>query len=674
MKRIILIITVLLVASSPLHSDSPFSLSVSGGADIPMAHQDIFNIGGGGSAAGTFGLGGLPGLRVLGQFSYFVVPVSDVDNTMPVLSFGVGGEYIIPLMPLMDLRAAAAGGYGLFFYPGSDPNGSPFAQAEVQLLFNLTSSLRLGVGGGYKHYFNGLYSGITAGLGTTISIGGKKGAQIEINNIEFKPVFPVLSKYYNSSPLGSLSLENMEKGPISSVSLTLFIEDYMSTPKECIKIESMEKGEIIEVPLYALFNDSVLDITEGTKVQAELTVEYDYLNDTLSKQVSETFELYDRNALTWDDDRKAAVFITAKDPNVLTFAKNFGGIARDRGTHAVDLAFSMAMGIYEALRLYGMNYVRDPGSAYDILSENSMAVDYLQFPYQTLQYKAGDCDDLSILFCSLLEAASVETAFVTVPGHIYMAFALKTDPGEIRKTFNEPDLIIYREDKAWLPVELTLLNSGFLKAWETGISQWKKYEDEAGFFPIHSAWETYEPVGFSSRSSDLDLPSTETFIAEFSDEMETFIYRQIQSRIDTLKGDIEQSNDPSRLYNRMGVLYARFGLYENAEEAFGKGADFGSHSARANLGNIYFLNEEYPKARDTFALNLQIKPNSAVSLLGLAKSEYEMRNFDAAEEAFSKMVLVKPQWAEEFAYLSNQTLTESRASDQLDKFTMRWDE
>ena len=81
----------------------------------------------------------------------------------------------------------------------------------------------------------------------------------------------------------------------------------------------------------------------------------------------------------------------------------------------------MALGIFEALRLYGMNYVRDPGSAYDLLSVDSMAVDYLQFPYQTLQYKAGDCDDLSILYCTLLEAVGIETAFVTVPGHIYMA-------------------------------------------------------------------------------------------------------------------------------------------------------------------------------------------------------------------------------------------------------------
>ncbi len=34
----------------------------------------------------------------------------------------------------------------------------------------------------------------------------------------------------------------------------------------------------------------------------------------------------------------------------------------------------------------------------------------------------GDCDDLSILVCSLFEAVAIDTAFITVPGHIFMAF------------------------------------------------------------------------------------------------------------------------------------------------------------------------------------------------------------------------------------------------------------
>jgi transglutaminase-like putative cysteine protease len=53
-----------------------------------------------------------------------------------------------------------------------------------------------------------------------------------------------------------------------------------------------------------------------------------------------------------------------------------------------------------------------------VLSEEAGIPDSLNYPYQTLFYRGGDCDDLSILFCSLMESLGVASAFITVPGHI----------------------------------------------------------------------------------------------------------------------------------------------------------------------------------------------------------------------------------------------------------------
>ena len=332
------------------------------------------------------------------------------------------------------------------------------------------------------------------------------------------------------------------------------------------------------------------------------------------------------------------------------------------------------MGIYEALRLFGMNYIRDPSTPYDVLSEDELAIDYLQFPRQTLQYKAGDCDDLSILYSSLLEAAGIETAFITVPGHIYVAFALKTIPEEIRKAFSNPEDLIYLHGKAWLPVEVTLLDQGFLKSWETGLSLWTKYEEQRGFFPVHTAWEIYKPVGFASRSSDLDLPDSHLFADEFSRELERFIQRELQPRVDKLMLELAGSNRKERVYNKIGVLYARFGLYDRAEIEFKKGTALFSYSSLVNLGNIYFLREDYEMARDTFLQALETRPQSSVSLLGLAKSEHELNHFDQAEKYYQKLIEIKPIWGGEFAYLSSNQSSETRASEQMDKFTMYWED
>ena len=38
------------------------------------------------------------------------------------------------------------------------------------------------------------------------------------------------------------------------------------------------------------------------------------------------------------------------------------------------------------------------------------AIDHIQYPAQTLGGKTGDCDDLTVLYCALLESAGMATA------------------------------------------------------------------------------------------------------------------------------------------------------------------------------------------------------------------------------------------------------------------------
>ena len=101
------------------------------------------------------------------------------------------------------------------------------------------------------------------------------------------------------------------------------------------------------------------------------------------------------------------------------------------------------MGLFERERLFGLAYVVDPSTSYVEKSANKSAVDSLQFPHQTLFYRGGDCDDMSILFSALLEAVGVKTAFITIPGHIFMAFALNMNEETARATFLNPDELIF---------------------------------------------------------------------------------------------------------------------------------------------------------------------------------------------------------------------------------------
>ena len=62
-----------------------------------------------------------------------------------------------------------------------------------------------------------------------------------------------------------------------------------------------------------------------------------------------------------------------------------------------------------------MNYTPNPKTPYEQVSKQKDVIDFLQFPRETFQYKAGDCSDLSILYGSLFQAVGIDAAFITIP-------------------------------------------------------------------------------------------------------------------------------------------------------------------------------------------------------------------------------------------------------------------
>ena len=665
------------VSVAHLTAQSSMVLSLVPAAEIPLGPRNTdnelpYSVGASGSLVGEYPLGeGL--FSLLGHLDYNMFPTA-AEETLSVISLGAGAGLTVPFLPWLGFKITGTGGYGLGLYRG-EPGGSVFVKAKGTLLFRLSSAFELGVTGGYR-YQDGLYSSAFAGIHTTISLSRTERAKIEFPEIRCDPVFPVFYSYYNDHPVGSMTVVNGEAGTIKDVQVFLFVNGYMDKPKLCAEIEEIAKGEQRVLPLYALFNRSILDVTEGTRVNAEIKVSYTLAGEEKTGETDRTLEVYDRNAMTWDDDRKAASFVTAKDPTVLSFGKRYGALVRDQGTSAISRNLKTGMGVFQALTLSGIHYVIDPTTPYAEYSENKFAVDYLQFPVQTLQYQAGDCDDLSILFCSLMEAVGIETAFITVPGHIFAAFALDIHPDEIQKTFRNPESFIIREGKAWVPLEVTALNGDFLQAWNQGALQWKKYDADGSsrLIPVHDAWKTYNPVGFESEEKPLDFPSDQTVLASYSDTLDKFIRIQIDDRVQDLKRRIEESGGKAHAYNKLALLYARFGIYPEAENAFLKASEAGYLPADLNLGNIYLVTGRPERAVSAFDTFLAKKPAYPGALAGLARAHYDLRQFSRAEEVYHMLTEAAPELAERYAYLSDETAATSRASEGTVDFIPLWDE
>lgn len=162
----------------------------------------------------------------------------------------------------------------------------------------------------------------------------------------------------------------------------------------------------------------MLTVTEDTPLSANVKVDYFVADREFSKEDNVTFQLYNRNALTWSDDRKLASFITPKDPPVKVFARTVIQKHKANRINVLNQNLQTAVEIFDALGIYGLTYVTDPKTPFTKLSAAKDTVDYVQYPRETLRFKTGDFDDLTALYCSLLENVEISTATITIPGHI----------------------------------------------------------------------------------------------------------------------------------------------------------------------------------------------------------------------------------------------------------------
>ncbi len=704
-KKVIFITIILLLVFlfniSSADDNKILSISLLPGGITPLGESSsYFKFGGGGGISAVYPFPSLPKFSIKAELRYDYIPIVTKD-AISMFSIVTGAGYNIDLLKKFRTTPYVTAGYHYASLTGSSnvSEGNLSIKGGLFTSYSLSPSFSIGLD---LYYLNSLYlysgMGVSVGIGYNIPIKAKSVTEKKavtkpkplkskpvkkvkkgiISSVNLNPVFPVLFKHYNKYPIGSAVIYNKEKSDITDISLSFFVERYMDNPKECGKIDRLKPGEEKELNLYALFSDSVLEITEGTKVSAKITVLYTLKGKGYSVERTTVLNIYDRNATMWDDNRKAAAFVTAKDPSVLKFSKRVTGWVKSSASKSVNKNLSIAMGMHEALRLYGINYVVDPKTPYAEYSKNKLAVDFLQFPRQTLSYSAGDCDDLSILYCALLESVGIETAFITIPGHIFMACSLDMKPDKARKRFLRPDELIFANGKTWLPIEVTMTNQSFLKAWEEGAKEWRENEarNQASFYPMHDCWKEYEPVGLPGVEADITLPSRMKVVNAFQREEIRYIDREIFPKVSKLQGLIRKYNNDPKYINRLGVLYARYGLYDRAERQFNKILMSQNYlPALVNMGNIKYVKKDLEGALKYYNKAAEINPNNPKVLLCVARVNHELENYGIVRKAYNKLKAVDPELAEQFAYLSLRGEEAARAAEiSAVKEVIVWDE
>lgn len=512
------------------------------------------------------------------------------------------------------------------------------------------------------------YDGVSVGFGFAVNY--RVGRDPDLYQQDFRalrightdpgPVFAAMQSVYTQTPLTTITVENTEDDTIEDISVSFFQAGFMDSPTTGGTLATLEPGASAEIPVYASFNRAVFETNGITPLNGEAVVSYTYNRRGVEQTYSIAYDLHDRNALTWDDDRKVAAFITPQDSAIRNYGSYIRQAHREATNPFVSENLQFAIQAYNALAELGILYQVDPTSPFTQVQEDTFVVDSISLPRETLTRLTGDCDDITVLYNTLLQSVGIETAFVTTPGHIYSAVNTGVASGDYRSVHPDRSMTLDIDGQLWVLVEITLIGrAGFLEAWSTGVAEFARYEDDTrsrGFYRTSQAQEVFRPVAL--RETDLGLQyGSETAITQrFGRDMD-----QLAGVILRPYEEAARDSGTARDWNAYGIAAAQFGASRQAREAFTQvlRIDPDYVNARLNLGSLAFLEEDYRAALDAFeaaervaAEGGRIRDSLRTNLLlNLSKTHYALENYEDARDYYEMVQQVNADEAARFSYL-----------------------
>ncbi len=472
--------------------------------------------------------------------------------------------------------------------------------------------------------------------------------QLLLSDLNLQTVFSAAYKNYQDKPIGSVKLQNASASDYGNLKLSFQIKEFMDFPAS-VDIVTIKGNETQEIPIRATFNNKILDVDEDTGVQVEVKLTYsrDGRKDDIS--MTQPMTIYGKNAIIWSDAQMIGSFVTPKDDTLRDFVRQVVNTYQpDPGPLNEKLVSAMAY--FSSLSATGTNYIVDPNTPFTDLRDDQ--IDYVQFPRETLRLKSGDCDDLSVLISAGLENLGIRTAFVEIPGHLFLMFDTGLGADEADLISQDNSLLAIKDGNVWIPLEATMINTNFNEAWAEGA---RKYQtalaaNEIGIIDLSQAWQQYQPVTLRKANYSIDLPEkkrTESLVGQARNLL-------LEKSIDRLVLPYQTmvTNDPENVAARLqiAILYARYGLYEDAEIAFEALDELAPNNSavKTNQGNLYFLLENYGRAIANYSRAAELDSKDGGIWINLSMSQYKAGNLKEARTSYQKAIDLDAKYKDEY--------------------------
>ena len=488
-----------------------------------------------------------------------------------------------------------------------------------------------------------------------------KVVTIKDATIRPSPIFRSLYRHYEEMEFADVVLGNSAPEPIA-VTVSLMLPKVMSVPHQeevLLPPQSTEKYAFNVTFDSDLFNRPEAYFDNFVTPVVRVTYSQNRREQVVEKQLERVY-VAGRGKLSWNIPGMAAAFVTPADLAVAGMARGLVQRYNDVLTRKFNRSnMGKAAVLFDAMGVYKIRYQADQKTPFTSISDDKTIFDTVQYPSELLEKpegvdtKIGDCDDLTVLYASMLENLSIDTAFLEAndpgKGHIYLMFDTGIAPDRAPDHFVSSSEYVVWEGRVWIPVETTMFGFTFADAWRNGVAEYKRLKPRQLVDEVYvQKWlQVYKPAALSP--AQISLPEVAALDSLLEKDLQFF-----DDRVDQIALSSAVSLEtPEGAYDA-GAAYMRVDHLEKASAMFERVLSMDpDHADALNATGVVLTRQgDFDGALTFYRESLQIAENNGVRM-NIALTYYLKGEREKADRLFEEVVATDDSYMELFDFLAS---------------------
>lgn len=475
------------------------------------------------------------------------------------------------------------------------------------------------------------------------------------------PVFRSIYRHYQDGDFVRVTIGNSSQEPVAAA-VSLMVPKMMSVPHQeqvvlppqstqTYAFKTTFDPDLFNQPeaLYDNFVTPVVRVTYTVNRQPQ----------TEEAQLERVY-VAGKGKLSWNVPGMVVAFITPADLAIAGMAR---GLVQ-RYDPLLTARFNRsnlgkAVVLFDAMGEYRIRYQADSKTPFASISSDKTIFDTVQYPSELLaksagiDTKVGDCDDLAVLYASLLENLSIDTALLESNepgrGHIYLMFDSGVPAERAEDHFASPAEYVEWEGRIWIPVETTMFGFPFADAWRNGAALYKRLKPQGLIQESYvQQWmPTYQAAALTP--STVDLPPSAAVDTLLARDQKFF-----DERVDQIAlGSGVNATTVDGAYDA-GAAYLRVDHLDKAGAMFDRVLALApNHVDALNAKGVLLTRQgRYDEALDYYRRALQLDDNNGVRM-NIALTYYLKGERQTADRLFEEVVALDDSYSELFDFLAS---------------------